>query len=172
MSKRKVVNLGENQFEYVNAVEIKELSSKYLVGQYTHTKKPIILHLVIDGDKYIIDSSKRTDLEKEVLNKYFVTDDGGVAFRNALSTGDIVSFYYDMPDVIDANREEVSKANVEQELKPIVISTIKVEIPSIQEKIKKERYAQIERVGKLISNLQNEINRCYDVINSVVNVDV
>ena len=172
MSKRKVINLEDSQFEYVNAVEIKELSAKYLIGQYTHTKKPVILHLVIDEDNYIIDSSKRTDIEKLVLNKYFMAHDGGEAFKNALTNGDIVSFYFDMPDEINASREEVSKVNIEQELKPIVISTSQVEIPSISDKIKQDRYAQVERVGKLINNLQNEINRCYDVINSVVNIDM
>lgn len=172
MSKRKVINLEDSQFEYVNAVEIKELSAKYLIGQYTHTKKPVILHLVIDGDNYIIDSSKRTDIEKIVLNKYFASKDGGESFKKALLNGDIVSFYYDMPDAIGARREEVSKISFEHELKPIIISTSQVEIPSISDKIKQDRYAQIERVGKLINNLQNEINRCYDVINSVVNIDI
>lgn len=172
MSKRKVIDLEDSQFEYVNAVEIKELSAKYLIGQYTHTKKPVILHLVIDGEDYIIDSSKRTDIEKIVLNKYFMSNDGGETFKSALLNGDITSFYYEMPDMVSARREEVLKTSDEQELRPIVISTSRVEIPSIKDKIKQDRYAQIERVGNLINNLQNEINRCYDVINSVVNIDM
>lgn len=172
MSKRKIVNLDNRQFEYVNAVEIKELSAKYLIGQYTHTKKPVILHLVIDGDNYIIDASKRSDIEKQVLNKYFMAHDGGEAFRNAIANQDIVSFYHDMPDAIDAKRNEVSSASEKEELKPIIISTTKVEIPSVIDKIKQERSTQIERVSNLIINLENEINHCYDVINSIVNIDM
>ncbi len=172
MSKRKIVNLDNRQFEYVNAVEIKELSSKYLVGQYTDTDKPIILHLIVEGDNYTIDASKRSDIEKQVLNKYFMAHDGGEAFRKALVNRDIVSFYHDMPAAIDAKRNEVSSSSQKEELKPIIISTTKVEIPSVIDKIKQERSTQIERVSNLIINLENEINHCYDVINSIVNIDV
>ena len=169
MSNRKIVNIGDKQFEYVNAIEIKELDAKYLIGKYVNSNKSVILHVDVNDDKLIVDTNKRSNVEKLVLNKYFMAHDGGEAFKKALSNKDIISFYYNMPNEIDAIFDDVSNKGEKQELKPIIISTTKVEIPSVELKIKEERYSQLNKLSDLIVGLQSEIDRYYDIINRLVN---
>ena len=169
MSNRKVIKFKNKKFEYVNAIEIKELDSKYLIGQYEGSDKSIILRLIIDGDKYIVDASKRSVQEKEVLNKYFMAHDGGVAFKNALANGEIVSFYYDMPDEVVSYEEGVNTEVKKAEIKPIVISTTTIKIPSVDIKLNHERQSRMDRVNNLISSINHEIERYYDLVNSLVN---
>ena len=151
MSNRKVINFKNKKFEYVNAIEIKELDSKYLIGQYQGSNKSIILKIVIDGDKYIVDANKRSVQEKEVLNKYFMSRDSGAAFKNALTNGEIVSFYYDMPDEVVSYEESVNTEVKKAEIKPIVISKTTIKIPSADIKLSNERQVRMDRVNNLIS---------------------
>lgn len=195
----KQINFNDKQFEYVNAIEIKELNANYLIGKYIGTNNSRILRFVYDGVNYIIDSSKRTDEEKEVLNRYFAFADGVEKFKQALLKGEIVSLYNEMPDVINANYEDVSLKNNEiktkesaplveevkteeianneeiikttenSDLEPIVISSTKVEITSPNAISKEIKKISFEKIDNLMAGIQAEIDRYYDLINGVVN---
>ena len=104
----KIINFNGKQFEYVNAIEIKELNAKYLIGKFVGTNNSRILSFINDGVNYVVDSGKLTDVEKDVLNRYFAFADGIEKFKQALASGEIISLYHTMPDVIDALYEDVS----------------------------------------------------------------
>ncbi|MEI3530316.1 MAG: hypothetical protein V8Q75_04485 [Bacilli bacterium] len=165
MDKRKRLQIGDNQFEYVNAVEIKELSAKYLIGQYVGSDKSIILRILIDGDNYIIDASKRSEQEKEVLSRYFMAHDHGTAFKEAIEAGLITSFYYDMPDIAEARREVITSSVNDFELpslKSPIISKTKFEIPPASYKVGEDKFLELKEINNLIINLQKELDRYHD----------
>lgn len=165
MDKYKRLKIDAYQFEYVNAVEIKELSSKYLIGQYVGSDKSVILRILVDGDHYIIDASKRSEYEKEVLRKYFMAHDGGTAFKEAIESGDIVSFYYDMPDIADAHRKIIDNsidASDVSTMKSPIISKTKFEIPPASYKVGEDKFLELKEINNLIINLQKELDRYYD----------
>lgn len=208
----KIINFNGKQFEYVNAIEIKELNSKYLIGKYAGTNNSRILSFINDGFNYIVDSGKLTDSEKEVLNRYFAFADGVEKFKKALANGEIVSLYHSMPDVIEALYEDATLGTIEvkdenpviekveesineevkvedvvednkieepsnepsemvsaEEIKPIVISSTKVEITSPNSISREMKKISFEKFDNLMASLQAEIDRYYDLINGVVN---
>lgn len=165
MDKRKRLKIDDYQFEYVNAVEIKELSAKYLIGQYVGSNKSIILRILVDGDNYIIDASKRSEQEKEVLSKYFMAHDSGEAFKKAIESGLITSFYYDMPDVAEAYRKVITIASNDLEapsFKSPIISKTKFKIPPASYKVGEDKFLELKEINNLIINLQKELDRYHD----------
>lgn len=174
MSKRKMIQIDDYQFEYVNAVEIKELSAKYLIGQYVGNDKSIILRIMIDDNNYIIDASKRSKLERDILSKYFMAHDGGEAFKEAIKNGDIISFYHNMPEVAQAHREVIEtnnkKQNEEKQKSPIISAT-KFEIPPAHYKLGEEKFLELKEINTLIINLQKELDRYHANMSRLENND-
>lgn len=165
MDKYKKLKIDDYQFEYVNAVEIKELSSKYLIGKYAGSDKSVILRILADDDHYIIDASKRSEHEKDVLCKYFMAHDGGTAFKEAIESGNIVSFYYDMPDMAEAHREIIENSIDTSDSiarKSPIISKTKFEIPPASYKVGEDKFLELKEINNLIINLQKELDRYYD----------
>lgn len=170
MANQKIVNIDNRQFDCVNAIEIKKLNSKYFVGIYPDTKQTDVLKFIEDNGSYIIDVSKRSDEEQNLLVAYFKSADGGKMFKDAINSGEIVSCFYDLPDVINASRKVVSKKNTAPKvtnLEPIVIDPKETK-NSVVNASKVDRYKQLENVAKLVNNLQNEINSYYGVVNNDV----
>ena len=209
----KIINFNGKQFEYVNAIEIKELNAKYLIGKFVGTNNSRILSFINDGVNYVVDSGKLTDVEKDVLNRYFAFADGIEKFKQALASGEIISLYHTMPDVIDALYEDVSLRTIElkeetpviekveepvneevkaeevitedvkieepisetvdtvitEEIKPVVIGSANVEISEPSTISKEMNKISFEKLDSLMSGLQVEIDRYYDLINSLVN---
>lgn len=160
----KQINFNDKQFEYVNAIEIKELNANYLIGKYVGTNNSRILCFVNDGVNYIIDSSKRTDEEKEVLNRYFAFADGVEKFKQALLNGEIVSLYNEMPDVINANYEDVSLKNVEIKTEEVT--------PKIEENISQIEEVKTEEINNNESITNEEIIDDNENIEISSNVDL
>ena len=209
----KIINFNGKQFEYVNAIEIKELNAKYLIGKFVGTNNSRILSFINDGVNYVVDSGKLTDGEKDVLNRYFAFADGIEKFKQALASGEIISLYHTMPDVIDALYEDASLRTIEvkeetpviekveepineevkaeevitedvkieepvsetvdtvftEEIKPVVIGSANVEISEPSTISKEMNKISFEKLDSLMSGLQVEIDRYYDLINSLVN---
>lgn len=153
----KIINFNGKQFEYVNAIEIKELNAKYLIGKYAGTNNSRILSFINDGINYIVDSGKLTDEEKEVLNRYFAFSDGVEKFKQALASGEIVSLYHTMPDVIDALYEDASLRTIEVKAETPVIEKVEEDVSKefkfeeIVEDVKNE-----ETVSESVDLISNE----------------